>query len=466
MLDAKTYLRRREILRKQVSSGILLFLGNEESPMNYPANTFPFRQDSSFLYFFGLDLPNFAALVDVDENREIIFGHDFSIEDIIWMGYQPTLKELAEKAGVKESAPLERLEEILHEALQKSRDIHYLPPYRPETVLKLQQLLGLSPREIKEKASEEFIRAVVAQRSVKREDEIREIEWALDVTHEMYLMAMETTQPGLYEREIAGKMEGIAFANGVRTAFPIILTVNGQILHNHFHGNLLEKGRLLVIDAGAEAPSHYAADITRTIPVTGKFTQKQKEIYDIVLNAQTTAIEIMRPGVKYRDVHLKAAEVMAEGLISIGLLKGGAKAAVEAGAHALFFPHGLGHMLGLDVHDMENLGEKYVGYDEKTERSKQFGLGYLRLAKELQPGYVVTVEPGIYFIPPLIGKWKEEQKFPEFINYQKTEEYLDFGGIRIEDDVLITESGSRVLGKPIPKKIQEIENIVGKASAC
>lgn len=460
MFNSSIYTQRRDRLKDQLQSGLILFLGNEESPMNYPANPYHFRQDSSYLYFFGLDFPSLAGVIDVDENQDIIFGNDVDIEDIIWMGFQSSMKERAEKVGVKETFSLDKLEETIQKATRQGKKVHFLPPYRPETELKLSRLLGISPDEVKKNASVELIKAVVAQRSVKIKEEVEEIEKAHAVTYEMHTTAMKMAKPGIYERDIAGRIEGIALSLGSSISFPIILTINGQILHNHYHGNMLEEGRLLVNDSGAESLLHYAADITRTIPVSGKFSQKQREIYEIVLSSQEAAIQSIRPDIKNRDIHLKTAKVIAEGLKGLEIMKGDTDEALQEGAHALFFPHGLGHQMGLDVHDMEDLGEDYVGYDEKTKRSDQFGIAYLRLAKELQPGYVVTVEPGIYFIPALIDKWKGEKKFTQFINYDKVEEYKDFGGVRIEDNVLVTEDGHRVIGKTIPKIPEDIEKIM------
>jgi Xaa-Pro aminopeptidase len=459
MFDHSIYTGRRNSLKEQIKSGMILFLGNEESPMNYPANPFHFRQDSSFLYFFGLDFPSLAGVIDVDENRDIIFGNDVDIEDIIWMGFQPSMKERAAEVGVTETFPLDKMEEVVKQAAQKGKTVHFLPPYRSETELKLSRLLGISPDEAKKKVSEELIKAVVAQRSVKIKEEVDEIEKSHAVSYEMHTTTMKMAKPGVYEREIAGKIEGIALSAGFNIAFPVILTINGQILHNHYHGNVLEEGRLLVNDSGAESSLHYAADITRTIPVGGKFSPKQREVYEIVLEAQEAAIQSIRPDIKYREIHLIAAKTIAEGLKGLEIMKGDMDEAVNEGAHALFFPHGIGHMIGLDVHDMEDLGEDYVGYDAGIQRSDQFGIAYLRLAKELQPGYVVTVEPGIYFIPALIDKWKGEEKFTQFINYEKIESYRDFGGVRIEDNVLVTEDGHRVIGKTIPKTPEDVEKI-------
>jgi Xaa-Pro aminopeptidase len=457
MFDAKIYAARRKALRRALGSGIALFLGNDDSPMNYAANGYHFRQDSSFLYFFGLDSPGLAATVDVEEGRDILFGDDIDIEDIIWMGFLPTIKERAADVGVKETRPAKALAAYLQDAAAKGRTIHILPPYRAEHRLKLQDLLGIPPAEGKARASLALIKAVVAQRSVKSEEEVGEIEAALKTTYKMYETAMRMAQPGVYEHAIAGRIDGIAMADGGATAFPTILTMNGQILHNHGHANKLAKGRLLVVDSGAESALHYAADITRTIPVGGKFTARQKDVYEIVLAANTAAIKFAKPGLPYKEVHLLAARIVTDGLKDLGLMKGDPAEAVTKGAHALFFPHGLGHMMGLDVHDMENLGENHVGYEAEGDRSRQFGLAYLRMAKPLEPGHVMTVEPGIYFIPALIDKWKAEKTNLDFVAFDKLEKYRDFGGVRIEDDILITRDGVRVLGKPIPKTAAEVE---------
>ena len=460
MFEAKTYIRRRDLLKKQVANGLILLVGNDDSPMNYAANTYHFRQDSTFLYFFGLDTPKLAAVIDVDERKDIVFGDDIDLEDVIWMGYLPTIQERAAGAGVKLTAPLKDLSDLLREALAKGRPVHFLPPYRPETFMRIESLLGIKPEEAKAKASPVLIKAVVTQRSVKTDEEVAQIEIALKTSYKMYVTAMHMAQPGIFEKDIAGRIDGLAIADGGLTAFPTILTKNGQILHNHAHSHKLKKGDLLVVDSGGQSPLGYASDITRTLPVGGKFTAAQKEVYEIVLKAQETAIKSMKPGVRNRDIHLQTARVIAAGLKALGLMKGDVEEAVFQGAHALFFPHGLGHMLGLDVHDMENLGENFVGYDESIQRSSQFGLAYLRMAKELREGHVMTVEPGIYFIPALIDKWKKENKFPDFIAYEKLARYRNFGGIRIEDDVLITKVGRRVLGKPIPKTPAKIEEAV------
>jgi len=457
MFDKQVYIDRRAELKKNFKTGLLLFLGNDESAMNYADNTYTFRQDSSFLYYFGLDLPNMVGIIDIDENKEMLFGNEFTLEDIVWMGPQPKLSQLAEQIGVAQSESIDKLKKYLKAKISKQVKIHFLPTYRGDQTLKLADLIDENPYKLKSKVSKKLIEAVVAQRSVKAEEEVAEIEYAMEIAYQMHTTAMRMAKPGIIERDIAGTIEGIASSLGAGLSFPAIVSKNGQTLHNHLHSNVLKEGDLLVCDAGAESLLHYASDITRTTPVGGNFSYRQKEIYEIVLTAQKNAINMIKPGVKHVDVHLTAAKIIAAGLSQIGIIKGDLNAAVKAGAHALFFPHGLGHMMGLDVHDMENLGEAYVGYDEKTKRSDQFGLAYLRLAKELQQGFVFTCEPGIYFIPELIDQWKAKKKFKNFINYDKVEEYRNFGGIRIEDNILVTQSGYKVLGRPIPKEVEDVE---------
>jgi len=457
MFKAETYIQRRKLLKRSVGSGLLVFLGNEESPMNYAANTYHYRQDSSFLYFFGLASPGLAAIVDADEGTDTLYGNDLGIEDIIWEGDLPKIKDRALEVGVRLAKPRAAFAEDVRTAMAAGRAVHYLPPYRPDNKIVLSGLLGVPVGELKAKASAAFIKAAVGQRILKTKEEIREIESAVAVSREMYLSAMKLAKPGRYEYQVSGAMEGIALAYGMHLAFPPIVTVNGQIFHMHSHDNVLAKGRMLVCDCGAEAPSGYASDITRSIPVGGRFSRRQRDIYEIVLAGQESAIKSIKPGVSYKEIHLKAARTMAQGLKDLGLMKGDIDAAVAAGAHALFFPHGLGHNLGLDVHDMEDYGENNVGYGEKVERSSQFGLAYLRMARELRPGHVLTAEPGLYFIPALVEIWRKEKKFREFIAYDKVEGFLDFGGARIEDNVLVTEKGHRVLGPPIPKTVADVE---------
>ena len=459
MFSADVYIERRKRLRNDVQTGVILFLGNEESPMNYPDNQYPFRQDSSFLYFFGLDCPGLAAVIDVDQGTECIFGDDLTVDDIIWSGPQPTLKEKCRETGISETAGLDKLPHVLNKAVQQGRGIHFLPQYRAENVLKIQQLLGIHPSTVAGHVSETLIKAVVAQRSIKSEQEIEQIEAALDISYEMQTLAMRMSKPGVYERQVVAAMEAVVLSHGSALSFPTIFSIHGETLHNHYYGNKMQAGDMAVNDSGAESTLHYASDITRTVPVSGKFSQKQKEIYSIVLDSQEKAIEAVKPGVEFRDVHLLACMELASGLKDLGLMKGDIEQAVIAGAHTLFFQCGLGHMLGLDVHDMEGLGEEYVGYTDSIKRNPEFGFRSLRLAKALEPDFAITVEPGIYFIPELIKRWKAEQKNSQYINYQQVEQYLDFGGIRIEDDVLVTQTGCRVLGKPIPKTISEVEEM-------
>ena len=462
MFETHTYIERRNRLKKDLQAGILLFLGNDLSPMNYPENTYPFRQDSSFLYFWGIDLPGLAAIVDIDANREILFGRDPTLHDMVWTGPQPSLNHHCLKSGLKESAAPDQLQSELKQALQKSRKIHFLPQYRPGNLIKIQTLLGIVPAFVNNFVSKSFIKAVVAQRSIKSREEVEQIETALELTSEMHALAMKMSRAGMLEQEVVAAMAGLADASGIGSSYPSIFSVDGQILHNPRHENIMQKGDIIINDSGAESRMHYASDITRTFPVGGKFTQKQTEIYTVLLNVQLKAIEAVMPGVEYRDVHTLACRQIAAGLNSLGLMKGDVGEAVAAGAHALFMPHGLGHMIGLDVHDMEDLGEDDVGYTDTIRRSRQFGTSHLRLARALEPGFVVTVEPGIYFIPALIDQWQAQGKFENFIDYKKIENYRDFGGVRIEDNVLVHDDGRRVLGKPIAKTVAEVEALASQ----
>lgn len=457
MFDADIYIERRKKLMQQVDKGLILLPGNDESPMNYGANVYPFRQDSTFLFFFGVDVPGLAAVIDVDEGDAAVHGDDQDPGDVVWTGPQPSVGALCEKAGVSRTVPLADLAGKVGRAISGGRKVHYLPPYRAQRRLQLQELLGIPGGQTAQGASTALIGAVVEQRSIKSPGEIAQIEEALDIASTMHRTAMKMAKPGVPEQEIAGTLEGLASSMGGRSSFPMIVSVDGETLHNPHRKNVLEEGRMLLHDSGAESAMHYCSDITRTIPVSGRFTAKQKEIYQIVLAAQECAIAAIKPGVPFKDVHMTAARVIASGLKDAGLMRGDTDEAVREGAHALFFPHGLGHMIGLDVHDMEDLGEDHVGYDDTVSRSSRFGLSFLRLARELRPGFVVTVEPGIYFIPHLIDAWRNEGLFQDFIDYERVEEYRRFNGIRLEDDVLVTEEGSRILGVPIPRTVDEVE---------
>ncbi|RYY16188.1 MAG: M24 family metallopeptidase, partial [Chitinophagaceae bacterium] len=435
---------------------VILLTGNQQSSMSYRDNWYPFRQDSCFLYFCGIDLPDLILLIDIDNDREILFGDDADIDDVIWQGPVPSIRELGDKSGISGSKQMADLKPYLQNAGKSS--VHYLPPYRPEQFLIIGDLLDIAHKEIESKKSVALIKAIVSLRSIKSEAEIAEIETAVNITNQMQLAALRYAKPGDTEAQIAGRLQAIAIAGGGNLSFPTILTTRGETLHIHYTNNPVIAGKMLLCDCGAETERHYAGDLTRTFPVDEQFTQVQKEIYEIVLRAQMAAAAALKPGELYRNVHLLACEKLVDGLKEIGLMKGDSHEAVTNNAHTLFFQCGLGHMLGLDIHDMENLGEEYVGYDETIIKSKEFGLKSLRLAKALEPGFVLTVEPGLYFIPALMDIWKAENKHSSFINYQKLDQFRSFGGIRIEEDFVITENGSRVLGEPLPKTASEIES--------
>ncbi|WP_243348180.1 aminopeptidase P family protein [Parabacteroides sp. FAFU027] len=461
MFDKEIYIQRRKTLCDKVGSGLILLLGNDESPMNYADNCYHFRQDSTFLYYFGIDFPGLAAVIDVENQREIIFGNDYSIDDIVWMGPQPTIAERASQAGVVETKPFAQIEKTVAETLKSKRKVHFLSIYRPEHLLKLTAWLGISPEKVKDQFSVSLVRAVVSQREIKSAEEIAEIEKAVNLSVDMHVAAMQLSRPDMTEALVAARVHEIALAANGEISFPIIATINGQTLHNHYHGNELKSGDLLLLDAGAETSLHYSGDLSSTFPVDGAFTSIQKEIYAMSLAAHQAAIDALAPGVPFREAHWAACRSIAESMKSIGLMKGNVEEAVAAGAHALFFPCGTGHMMGLDVHDMENLGEVWVGYDGEA-KSTQFGLKSLRLAKPMKPGHVFTIEPGIYFIPELMDKWRAEGRFNDFINWTKVEKFRHFGGIRNEEDFLMTENGAVRLGKSKPKSIDEVEAICNK----
>lgn len=454
MFGKATYTGRRQQLMKSMGSGVLLFLGNDEQGLNYADNTFRYRQDSSFLYFFGISSPGLAAIVDVDEGKTILFGDELTIDDIVWMGPQPTLHEKGAEVGIDDVRPLAEIAEYLMKAQQNGRCIHFLPPYRAEHRLKLMQWLGLMPGA--QTGSIPMIKAVVEQRNHKTDEEIAEIEKACDVTADMHITAMKTIRPGMYEYEVVAEMLHVANKANCEESFATIASVNGQTLHNHYHGNIIKPGDLFLIDAGAELPSGYCGDMSSTVPADKRFTERQRAVYLVQNAMHMAAVNALRPGIAYMDVYDISAKAMVEGFKELGLMKGNAEEAVKAGAHALFYPHGLGHMMGLDVHDMENLGEKWVGY-AGGEKSTQFGRKSQRLAIPLEPGFVFTVEPGIYFIPELIDIWEAEKKFADFINYDVVDTYRNFGGIRNEEDWLITADGARRLGKKIPLTPEEVE---------
>ncbi|MDR0757991.1 MAG: aminopeptidase P family protein [Tannerella sp.] len=458
MFERETYIQRRNALKKTVGKGLLLFLGNDWVGANYADNCYPFRQDSTFLYFFGLPFAGLAAVIDIDNDREIIFGNELTMDDIVWMGAQPSLREKCYLAGIQQVLLSGELEAYVKEAVRQGQRVHYLPPYRAEHSVRLWTLLGVQP--LGAQPSLDFVKAVVNLRNYKTEEEVAEIERACRVTAEMHLAAMQAVRPGRYEYEVVAEIETVARRHNYGLSFPTIATVNVQTLHNHYHGNMIRSGDLFLTDAGAETEMGYAGDLSSTVPADGVFTPRQREIYDIQIACHEAAVAALRPGIRFEAVYDISARVIVEGLTALGLMRGDAEDAVREGAHALFYPHGLGHMMGLDVHDMENLGEIYVGHDGQP-KSRQFGRRSLRLARVLEPGFVHTVEPGIYFIPELIDLWRSEKKFASFINYDRVEAYRGFGGIRNEEDYLITASGARLLGTKILKRAGEMEALRG-----
>jgi len=463
MFDSSTYRSRRRTLVQQdcPESGLVLLLGNRPSPKNYAANPHSFRQDSTFLYYFGLDRPNLYGLIDLDAGTSTLYGKDDTLDDVIWSGASTSLQEGASAVGVESVDRPSELETVLADARDRERPIHVLPPYRPDQHLQYEALLDLPARNLDAHVSEALIRAVVRQRSHKTEAEVAQIEEALERTAQIHRYAQRHARPGTAEREIMGGMTRLLTAAGSNFSFTPTCSVRGEVLHNHSYPNTLSEGDLLLVDAGADSSLHYAGDITRVTPVGGSFSARQQHLYEAVLATQEAAIDALAPDVPFVDVHLHAARTLTEHLVEMGLMQGDPAEAVNVGAHALFFPHGLGHMIGLDVHDMESLGEEHVGYAEDQTRSDQFGLHTLRLARPLQPGFVVSVEPGCYVIPPLVEHWRSEGRHDAFINYDRVDDFLGFGGIRIEDDVLITADGPRVLGPEIPKTVDAVEAQVG-----
>ncbi|MCF2447765.1 Xaa-Pro aminopeptidase [Dyadobacter sp. CY345] len=460
MFSIDVYKDRRNQLKKAVGSGLILFLGNEEVGMNYKDNTYHFRQDSSFLYFFGLDKPGLSAIINVDEDTEILIGNEPTIDDIVWMGTQPSLTEIAAQTGINKVAESNSIRGLVKKALSSGQTIHYLPPYRSDAVIKLSDILEIPIAKVRDGASVELIKAVIAQRAYKSALEVSEIDKAVNMSNEMHLAAIRYSRENVTEKYVAGIVEGIALSAGGNIAYPVIYTVNGQTLHNHPTSDILKEGQLVLCDCGAETAMHYAGDLTRTFPVDQKFSSLQKEVYEIVLKAEQAAANALKPGIRFLDVHKLACETLVDGLKQLGLMKGDVKDAVNEGAHTLFFQCGLGHMMGLDVHDMEDLGEQYVGYSEGMVKSREFGLKSLRLGRELEAGFVLTVEPGLYFIPELIDMWKAQGKMRDFINYEKLDAFRNFGGARVEENFLITENGYQLLGEPLIKSVADIEGLI------
>ena len=465
MFSKETYVNRRAELKKLVKSGIIILFGNNESPANFPANGYyPFRQDSTFLYYFGPKRDGLVGVIDVDNDKELLIGNDIDIDDIVWYGSVDSVHDMAEHAGVKESAPMKQLQVICDNAMKEKRTIHFLPPYRHDTMIQIFDLLGIHPSKQREAASVELIKAVVKMRSTKEQQEIEEIERACAIGYKMHTTAMRVTKPGVTEKYVGGQVNGIANSYGAMVSFPTIFSQHGEIMHGNPSMAVLESGRLALCDCGGETMEHYCSDNTRTFPVNGKFTQRQLEIYSIVEDCHDLALKISKPGVKYFDVHMDVCRLMTDRLKELGLMMGDTEEAVRAGAHAMFLPHGLGHMMGMDVHDMEGLGQTYVGFDDETRPNlEQFGTNCLRMGRRLEEGFVVTDEPGIYFIPALINEWRAKGLHKDFINYEKLETYKDFGGIRIEDDILITSDGCRFLGEErIPYHPKDVEDFMSK----
>lgn len=470
MFSKEVYARRRQTLVAKMADsaaegkrGIALFIGNTEAPAQYKDNCYKFRQDSTWLYFFGIDQPLYAAIIDLDNGNETIFANDVEIGDIIWMGPQPSVASVAASVGVEKSAPYTDLNAAVAKVLAERRPVHFVNPSRYYNTMKIASLLGCGTDEVAGRFSLALTKAIISMRLVKEDCEIEAIDDACNLGYEMHTVARNSIVPGIIEQEIVGKMDGVTLSKGWGVSFPTILTQHGETLHNHLHDKIIEPGKLMVIDAGAESNVHYASDFTRTYPTSGKFTAKQREIYQIVCDCNEFAFSMTRPGISYREVHLKTMHLMLEELRALDIVRGDVQDMVEAGIAGLFMPHGLGHNMGLDVHDMEDYGENYVGYDDDQSRSPQLGLGSLRMARKLVPGNVITDEPGIYFIPALIEKWKSEKTDQGFVNYQKLESYYDFGGIRLEDDVLVTADGARRLGKErLPISPDDVEAAMAK----
>ena len=463
MFSKETYIRRRNELKKLVNDGIIILFGNNESPMNYPANAYyPHRQDSSFIYYFGQHREGLVGVIDIDNNRETLVGDDIDVVDIVWYGSVDSVSDLAAQVGVDNTLPMKGLSTIVHDALKSKRKIHFLPPYRHDTMIQIMDLLGIHPNQQKESASLELIKAVVKMRSTKEPQEIEAIERACEVGYKMHTKAMRLVRPGVTEKFIGGQVDGMANSYSSKVSFATIFSQHGEIMHGNPSMNLLEAGRLALCDAGCELDD-YCSDNTRTMPVNGKFDQRQREIYSIVEACHDYALDVAKPGVKWYDVHMNVCRRMTDKLKELGLMKGDTEEAVMAGAHAMFLPHGLGHMMGLDVHDMEALDQRYVGFDDEVQPSDQFGTNCLRMGRRLQENFVMTDEPGIYFIPALIDDWKASGHCKEFINFDLLETYKDFGGIRIEDDILITKDGCRFMGKNrIPYHPDEVEQYMAE----
>ena len=449
------YVRRRQSLREAVREGVILIPASTTA-WRSADNRWPFRQSSHLLYLVPIIRPGLLLALDVDNGRDILFAPAEDPDDLVWHGPNPAIREEAAAVGIDDVRDGSDLPQFLNEVRGVGRPIHLPPIFQPGVREEVAGWLGIAPEGVQARVSEELIRALGEQRLIKDEQEIGEIERALNVTAEMFRAAMQVARPGISEAAVRGEMARVVLGANMTFSFNPIVTVEGEVLHKETYHNTLADGDLLLIDAGVETPAGYASDITRTVPVSGTFTGRQREIYEIVLAAQLAAIAEIVPGASFRAVHDRASRVIASGLTKLGLMRGDPAEAVAAGAHALFFAHGLGHPLGLDVHDLHDLGDE-VAYDPDQPRSQKFGTRFLRFGRTVKQGMVLTVEPGIYFIPALIDSWRAENRHADFIDYGAVDRYRTFGGIRIEDDVLCEEAGSRVLGPDIPKLPHEVE---------
>lgn len=461
------YQGRRSQFLAAIQTPVLLMAGGWRS-RNYPDNPYVYRQDSNFLFLFHEAEPGSAALFDPGDQSVTLFLHRRTPEDALWHGPVPSLAEMGKKHGL----PIEPVEELAEKVRAKvgNRVVEALAVADHKATNIAREITGqdLDFYDAAKVGSPELVQAIGRLRITKEEAEIAEMRITAGVTREAHLAAMTHTRPGIYEQELAGRVNGCFDRHGCVPAYNTILSVRGEVLHNHSHDNLLKETDIVLLDAGAENSAGYCSDVTRSWPVSGHFSPEGRDIYDIVLQAEKSAIEAVKPGVRYRDLHMKASHVIAEGLVGMGILNGNPSALVESGAHALFFPHGVGHLIGLDVHDMEAFGDA-LAYSEGRVRSEQFGTAYLRLDLDIEPGMTFTIEPGIYFVPAILMNEEFRQKFKDQVNFAKTEPFLTmnslrgFGGIRIEDDVLTTAHGYEVLTESIPKERVAIEALVGSA---
>ena len=469
MLPLSHLRERRAELLERLESPALLFAGGER-PRNYAANSYPPRADSNFLLFFSEPELDSAAFFDPDAGTVTLFLPERTVESALWEGPAPSFEEMKERSGVDAVFGIRELAGTIGR-MAGGRSVATVAVADSRTTKLAAALTGIDlDLHVPEKMGDPaLIDALSALRMVKKEPELEEIRAAAQVTRAAFLEAMGATAPGVPERELAGQVEGRFARGGCVPGYRLILTVRGETLHNLSHDGTLEAGDLVLCDAGAERPSGYGADVTRAWPASGAFTTEQREIYEIVLRAEKAAIDAVRPGARSRDVHFRAAEVIAEGLVALGLAKGPAADVVERGAHALFFPHGVGHPIGLDTHDLRTFGDRIL-YAEGRERSGDFGTEFLRYDLDLVEGMVVTIEPGLYFVPAILSHPELREKFADVVDFERAEGYLEanggrgFGGIRIEDDVAVTADGCEILTPGVPREVDEVERAVGETA--